>query len=62
MSGVVTLVGAEGEMVEDAGVAGTGWANIRGETWKVSVSAPLERGRRIRVVAVDGTLPRVVPD
>jgi membrane-bound serine protease (ClpP class) len=62
VSGVATLVGAEGEMVEDAGVAGTGWANIRGETWKVGVNAPLERGRRIRVVAMDGTLPRVVPD
>jgi membrane-bound serine protease (ClpP class) len=59
VSGVQSLVGADGEMVEDADE--TGWANIRGETWKVQTSSHLVRGQKIRVVAIDGTLPRVAP-
>ena len=59
VSGVQSLVGADGEMVEDAN--DTGWANIRGETWKVRTALPLARGQRIRVIAVDGMLPRVAP-
>ena len=59
VSGVQSLVGADGEMVEDAD--DTGWANIRGETWKVRTAGPLTRGQRIRVIAVDGMLPRVAP-
>jgi membrane-bound serine protease (ClpP class) len=59
VSGVEALVGADGEMVEDADE--TGWANIRGETWKVKTPGPLARGQRIRVIAVDGVLPRVAP-
>jgi membrane-bound serine protease (ClpP class) len=59
VSGVQSLVGADGEMLEDSGE--TGWANIRGETWKVTTAQRLSRGQKIRVVAVDGTLPRVAP-
>jgi membrane-bound serine protease (ClpP class) len=59
VSGVSSLIGADGEMVEDA--SDTGWANIRGETWQVRTSAPLARGQKVRVVAVDGLLPRVAP-
>ena len=59
VSGVASLVGADGEMLDDA--AETGWANIRGETWKVSTPSQLARGQKIRVVAVDGTTPRVAP-
>jgi len=59
VSGVQALVGADGEMVEDAD--DTGWANIRGETWKVRTARPLTRGQRIRVIAVDGMLPSVAP-
>ena len=57
VSGLTTMVGADGEMLEVSGE--TGWANIRGETWKVRTAGHLARGQRIRVVAVDGTLPRV---
>jgi membrane-bound serine protease (ClpP class) len=57
VSGVQSLVGADGEMLEDA--AETGWANIRGETWQVRTGDRLVRGQKIRVVAVDGLLPRV---
>lgn len=57
VSGLTTMVGADGEMLEDSG--DTGWASIRGETWKVRTAGPLARGQRIRVVGVDGMLPRV---
>jgi len=57
VSGLTTLVGADGEMLDDC--EGTGWASIRGETWKVRSARHLARGQRIRVVAVEGTVPRV---
>jgi len=57
VSGLTTLIGAEGEMLEDSDE--TGWASIRGETWKVRTAGRLARGRRVRVIDVDGTLPRV---
>jgi membrane-bound serine protease (ClpP class) len=59
VSGVQSLVGAAGEMLDDS--EETGWANIRGETWQVRTPGRLTRGQKIRVVAVDGMLPRVAP-
>ena len=59
VSGVTSLVGADGEMLGDA--VDTGWANIRGETWQVKTAAQVARGQRVRVVAIDGVLPRVAP-
>ena len=52
VSGLTTLVGADGEMLEVSGQIG--WANIRGETWKVRTAGHLTRGQRIRVDDVDG--------
>jgi len=57
VSGLMTMVGADGEMLEDSGEIG--WANISGETWKVRTAGCLARGQRIRVVDVDGIVPRV---
>jgi membrane-bound serine protease (ClpP class) len=57
VSGVASLVGADGEMVDDA--TGIGWATIRGETWQVATEARLARGQKIRVVGMDGVMPRV---
>jgi membrane-bound serine protease (ClpP class) len=59
VSGVQSLVGADGEMLVDS--EEIGWANIRGETWQVRTPGRLTRGQKIRVVAVDGMLPRVAP-
>ena len=59
VSGVGSLVGADGEMLDDA--TETGWASIRGETWQVSTASRLARGQKIRVVGIDGVLPRVAP-
>jgi membrane-bound serine protease (ClpP class) len=57
VSGLMTMVGADGEMLEVSGE--TGWASIRGETWKVQTAGHLARGQSVRVVAVDGMVPRV---
>ncbi|MGE5172122.1 MAG: NfeD family protein [Rudaea sp.] len=57
VSGIASLVGAEGEMLEDAD--DTGWASIRGETWKVMTVSRLARGEKIRVVGMEGAVPRV---
>ena len=57
VSGVGSLVGADGEMLEDA--TETGWASIRGETWQVAVASPQSKGSRIRVVGMNGLVPRV---
>ena len=57
VSGLTTLIGADGEMLEVSG--DTGWANIRGETWRVRTTGDIARGQRVRVVEVDGALPRV---
>jgi membrane-bound serine protease (ClpP class) len=59
VSGVTSLVGADGEMLDDA--TDTGWANIRGETWQVKTNGHVTRGQKVRVVAVDGVIPRVAP-
>lgn len=57
VSGLTTMIGANGEMLEDC--EETGWASIRGETWKVRTAGHLARGQRIHVVDVHGALPRV---
>jgi membrane-bound serine protease (ClpP class) len=57
VSGLRSMIGASGEMLEDA--AETGWASINGETWRVRVDAPVVKGRRIRVVGMNGNVPLV---
>jgi len=59
VSGVASLVGADGEMLDEA--TDTGWASIRGETWQVKTAAHVTRGDKVRVVAIDGVSPRVAP-
>jgi membrane-bound serine protease (ClpP class) len=57
VTGLRSMIGANGEMLEDA--TGTGWASINGETWQVRVDTPLPKGRRIRVVGMNGNVPVV---
>jgi membrane-bound serine protease (ClpP class) len=52
VSGAATLVGAVGEVLEASGVEG--WAQVRGERWRVRGTAPLHRGEPVRVKHVDG--------
>jgi membrane-bound serine protease (ClpP class) len=57
VTGLTAMIGANGEMLEDC--EETGWASIRGETWKVRTKGHLARGQRVRVLDVDGGVPRV---
>jgi membrane-bound serine protease (ClpP class) len=38
-----------------------GWAQVRGETWRVVSTGPLVSGQRLRVTGVDGLTLRVEP-
>ena len=48
------LIGAPAEALED--FAGEGWARVQGETWRVRAAAPVRRGQRLRVKAIDGLI------
>src|SRR5512145_2957391 len=52
VSGREYLIGAAGEAMDD--FEGEGWARVQGETWRVRSSAPVRRGQRLRVKAIDG--------
>ncbi|MGE0874800.1 MAG: nodulation protein NfeD [Burkholderiales bacterium] len=60
VSGREDMLGAGGEVL--AGFEGSGWARVRGETWRVRSAAPLAAGTRVRVVSMQGLLLDVVPD
>jgi membrane-bound serine protease (ClpP class) len=59
VTGPEALIGSEGEMLEDA--THEGWANVGGETWRVTAARPLARGQRVRVIARRGSLLEVAP-
>jgi membrane-bound serine protease (ClpP class) len=52
VSGGAALLGAPGEVVEAAGLEG--WAEVRGERWRVRGQRALQLGEKVRVVRVDG--------
>jgi membrane-bound serine protease (ClpP class) len=55
VSGVQTVLGCDGELLEFAG--GEGWALVQGDHWKVRGPSSLRAGDRVRVTALrDGTL------
>jgi len=58
VSGREGMIGAPGEALED--FAREGWARVQGERWKVRSPAPVRRGERLRVTAVDGLTLEVV--
>jgi membrane-bound serine protease (ClpP class) len=60
VSGSEEMVGAAGEVIED--FAQEGWARIHSETWKVRSAAPLKRGQKVRVTAINGLVLEVAPD
>lgn len=57
VSGREALVGATGEMLEDAAVEGM--ALVQGELWKVRCAQPLSRGQKVRVTGIDGLVLQV---
>lgn len=54
VSGREYLIGASAEAIED--FEREGWAQVRGETWRVRANAPVRRGDRLRVIGIDGLL------
>jgi membrane-bound serine protease (ClpP class) len=52
VSGREYLLGAAGEALED--FEREGWARVQGETWRVRSNAPVRRGDRLQVKAMDG--------
>jgi membrane-bound serine protease (ClpP class) len=60
VSGREELIGASGEVIEASGLEG--WARVHSETWRVRGRAPLARGQRVRVTAMEGLLLDVVPE
>ncbi|WP_238136793.1 NfeD family protein [Variovorax sp. JS1663] len=60
VSGVTTLVGTTGELVEFAD--GEGWAQIQGDYWHVTGTGDLYPGRRVRVSGVQGVTLQVAPE
>ena len=59
VSGREEMIGAVGEMLEDA--AGEGLARVHSEIWKVRAQAPLRAGQKVRVTAMDGLTLDVEP-
>ena len=48
------MIGAVAEALED--FEGEGWARVHGESWRVRASAPVRRGDRLQVKAIDGLI------
>lgn len=57
VSGREQMIGAEAEALED--FEREGWARVHGERWKVRAGAPVRRGERLRVTAIDGLMLQV---
>jgi len=57
VSGREEMIGAEGEMLEDAAVEG--FARVHSETWTVRCAVPLKRGQKVRVTGMDGLVLEV---
>ncbi len=60
VSGREQLIGAPAEALED--FPAEGWARVRGERWRVRSSAPVRRGQKLRVTAMQGLILDVVPE
>ena len=60
VSGREQLVGSTGEVLEASG--SEGWARVQGERWRVTSTAPLDPGQRVRVTRMDGLLLTVEPE
>lgn len=57
VSGHTEIIGASGTALAD--FEREGWAQVRGETWRVVSAAPLASGQKLRVTGVDGLTLRV---
>ena len=60
VSGREEMIGASGIALED--IRGEGWARVHSENWRVRSSAPLAKGQRLRVTAIEGLTLDVVAE
>jgi membrane-bound serine protease (ClpP class) len=60
VSGSDDIIGASGAALAD--IEREGWAQVRGEIWRVVSAAPLARGERLRVTGIEGLTLRVEPE
>jgi membrane-bound serine protease (ClpP class) len=61
VSGREELIGNTGIVLEDC-VGNVGWAQVHGETWRISCKQPLIRGQKVRVVQMRGLILNVEPE
>ena len=54
VTGREQMIGAPGEALED--FEREGWARVHGESWRVRSDAPVRRGDRLQVKAIDGLI------
>jgi membrane-bound serine protease (ClpP class) len=54
LTGREYMIGADAEALED--FEREGWARVQGESWRVRANAPVRRGERLRVTAIDGLI------
>jgi membrane-bound serine protease (ClpP class) len=54
LTGREHMIGAVAEALED--FEREGWARVHGESWRVRANAPVRRGERLRVSAIDGLI------
>jgi membrane-bound serine protease (ClpP class) len=59
VSGHEEIIGASGIALSD--FERDGWAQVRGETWRVVSKVPLVSGQKLRVTGIDGLTLRVEP-
>jgi membrane-bound serine protease (ClpP class) len=59
VSGSEEIIGASGVALAD--IEREGWAQVRGETWRVVSAGPLARGDNLRVTGIEGLTLRVEP-
>ena len=60
VSGREEMLGAIGEALGD--FASEGWMRVHGETWRARTRAPVRRGQRLRVRAMDGLVLDAEPE
>jgi len=60
VSGREQMVGAIGEALDD--FEAEGWMRVQGEMWRARTPAPVRRGQRLRVRAIDGLILDADPE
>jgi membrane-bound serine protease (ClpP class) len=60
VSGREELIGASGIALDD--FSGEGWARVHSENWRVRARAPVRKGQKLRVTAIEGLLLDVTPE